>query len=139
MTCTLDVHPCAVHIHISNLAAQTGASLFQQVNAPPYLTLLGIDVPEPSISWVYNKTENVSPAELTVSRKTTHTIAEVDTNAVDLLDATGFPKDSWTLADVVASFDRLALDVQAVKADYTKPWQVLKFVRSEKLAVLERK
>ncbi|GJE85804.1 glycosyltransferase family 22 protein [Phanerochaete sordida] len=128
-----------VHVHISNLAAQTGASLFQQVHAPPHLTELGIDLDEPAVSWVYNKTENVAPAQLTANRRITHAIAEIGSGAAGSVEATGFPRGYWTLVDLVASFDRLAVDVQAFKVDFTKPWQVLKFVESDKLAILERK
>ena len=38
-----------IHVHISNFAAQTGVSRFIQLNS----------------NWIYNKTENLSPEELT--------------------------------------------------------------------------
>ncbi|EKM61314.1 glycosyltransferase family 22 protein [Phanerochaete carnosa HHB-10118-sp] len=129
-----------LHVHISNLAAQTGASLFQQVNSPPYMTVLGIDSRDPATPWIYNKTEDVTPEQLTAHRKITHAIAEVEPMEVaSSLEAAGFLKGSWKPTDVVTSFDRLAFDVQAFKADYTKPWRVLNFVESEKLAILERR
>ena len=107
-----------VHVHISNLAAQTGASLFQQVHAPPYLPWAGS-----SVSWVYNKTENMTPAQLTAGRQITHAIAEIaPSNAANSFDGTRFPKGSWKLTGVVDSFDRLSLDINALKRDLTKPW-----------------
>lgn len=124
-----------VHVHISNLAAQTGASLFQQIHAPPYLPWV-----EDNLSWIYNKTESVTPTQLTANRRITHVIAEVaPPKAANSFDETGFPKGSWTLTGVVDSFDRMSLDLQALKLDYTKPWQLLKLAKSEKLAILERK
>ncbi|KAF9533988.1 Alg9-like mannosyltransferase family-domain-containing protein [Crepidotus variabilis] len=79
-----------IHIHISNLAAQTGASLFMQLNAGPFYAF------DPSASpleraqmemekekekarrmvWTYNKTESLSAFELT-NGGFTHLISEV--------------------------------------------------------------
>ncbi len=84
-----------VHVHIGNLAAQSGASLFLHTHSPPYRPQLGI-VP-PSISaahpWIYNKTENLTPADIAYDSSFTHAIAE-DTdllpvgsfNAVEVID-----------------------------------------------------
>jgi alpha-1,6-mannosyltransferase len=67
-----------VHVHIGNLAAQSGASLFLHTHSPPYRPDLGI-VP-PSISaahpWIYNKTENLTPADIAYDSSFTHAIAE---------------------------------------------------------------
>lgn len=67
-----------VHVHIANLAAQSGASLFLHTHSPPYRPHLGI-VP-PSISaahpWIYNKTENLTSADIAYDSSLTHAIAE---------------------------------------------------------------
>jgi alpha-1,6-mannosyltransferase len=67
-----------VHVHIGNLAAQSGASLFLHTHSPPYRPHLGI-VP-PSISaahpWIYNKTENLTLADIAYDSSFTHAIAE---------------------------------------------------------------
>ena len=60
-----------VHVHISNLAAQTGASLFLQTRASPYYPSL--PTPPSGLDWTYNKTEGLttySPAQFT------HLVAE---------------------------------------------------------------
>ena len=130
-----------MHVHISNLAAQTGASLFLQTHAPPYLPDLG--VPPPSASdWVYNKTENVSPASITANRAITHVIAEVqnkDGGWVNAFDGTGFPKGSWVVTAVVPAFERWRVNREAVRLEPMKPWKVLEYVEEERLVVLERK
>ena len=64
---------CTVHVHISNLAAQTGASLFLQRNAPPFYP--GLAEP-PRTNWTYDKIENLSLVDLTRSHNVTHLIAE---------------------------------------------------------------
>ncbi|KAI0347804.1 hypothetical protein BDW22DRAFT_1365043 [Trametopsis cervina] len=131
-----------VHVHISNLAAQTGASLFQQIHAPPYIPSLGLTSPQPPPDWTYNKTEHVSPTLLTANRAITHVIAEVHQESgrggSSTFDATGFPS-SWTMTGVIAGFERWELDVRAVKLEPTKPWRVLRYVERPMLAILERK
>ncbi|EGN98733.1 glycosyltransferase family 22 protein [Serpula lacrymans var. lacrymans S7.3] len=63
-----------VHVHISNLAAQTGASLFLQDHSPPHIALAhSASAPH---HWVYNKTESLSPKAITASSQITHVIAE---------------------------------------------------------------
>ncbi|KAG1743496.1 glycosyltransferase family 22 protein [Suillus lakei] len=85
----------AVHVHISNLAAQTGASLFLQSHSPPYIS----SMPAPATGdWVYNKTESLSPHDLTTSTPLTHLIAE---SSVEFI-RTG----RWKLVDRVQGFSR---------------------------------
>ena len=75
---TENEHLMPVHVHIGNLAAQSGASLFLHTHSPPYRPHLGI-VP-PSISaahpWIYNKTENLTPFDIEYGSSFTHAIAE---------------------------------------------------------------
>ncbi|KAI5119638.1 hypothetical protein M0805_009000 [Coniferiporia weirii] len=82
-----------VHVHIDNLAAQTGASLFLQVYSPPYLPSLTIP---PRSDWVYNKTEHLSPKDLTVAKHFTHAITE---------HADDFPQAKWHITECVKGFD----------------------------------
>ncbi|KAI0683705.1 hypothetical protein BC835DRAFT_1469381, partial [Cytidiella melzeri] len=67
----------AMQVNISNLAAQTGASLFQQTHAPPYFPDLGVRPPPLAYDWVYNKTEDVSPTSITTDCSITHAIVEI--------------------------------------------------------------
>ena len=86
-----------VHVHISNLAAQTGASLFQQTYSPPYLPEL---TPSTSSNWTYNKTESLTPSILTSSRRITHLIVESDSNVQSLVDS-----GQWKRIGSVNAFD----------------------------------
>lgn len=66
----------AYHVHISNLAAQTGASLFLQEHSPPFLSFSSKNQ-IPTYPWtVYDKTENLTLEELSGSLNITHLIAE---------------------------------------------------------------
>ncbi|KAJ3555425.1 hypothetical protein NM688_g2582 [Phlebia brevispora] len=126
-----------VHVHISNLAAQTGASLFLQTHSPPYLP--GLAPPAEFSHWTYNKTENLTPALLTSSHDITHAIAEVSANgARNTFEATGFPGGSWRMTGVVTAFQRLNID-KSIATITRRPWEVVQFLRSEELAILERK
>lgn len=88
-----------VHVHLSNLAAQSGASLFLQVHSPPYTTWLNPSIPSSS-HWIYNKTESLGPAELTAPHHFTHLISESETD-VRALTASG----EWRSVDAVDAFN----------------------------------
>ncbi|KAI0351772.1 hypothetical protein OH77DRAFT_1506366 [Trametes cingulata] len=124
-----------VHVHISNLAAQTGASLFLHSHAPPFLP--GMDVGHPT-DWVYNKTENLTIEQLTASNHITHLIAEIPSLTDGAMQA-------WRPVAVVDGFDgwHLHTDVgQAFKEGLLEGVKslanVLEMRRSEKLVILRR-
>ncbi|KAF9018196.1 hypothetical protein BDZ89DRAFT_356545 [Hymenopellis radicata] len=96
------------HVHISNLAAQTGASLFLQEHE----------------KWIYNKTENISMADLFASQTFTHLIAE---------PVSKVPK-SWMVADTVEAFDGWRWRRHAV----TRLWDVVRMSKSTRLLIMKR-
>ncbi|KAK7695295.1 hypothetical protein QCA50_002485 [Cerrena zonata] len=120
-----------VHVHISNLAAQTGASLFLQTHAPPYLTQIGIHPPPKSHNWVYNKTENLTQLDITNTKDFTHVIAEVGD------DAAGFALQQWDVVEAVEGFERWVPNLDLLKG--ASIWELLQMVKSDKLVILERK
>ncbi|TFY52954.1 hypothetical protein EVJ58_g9722 [Rhodofomes roseus] len=91
----------AVHVHISNLAAQTGASLFLHTHAPPFLP--GLNVSPPNQNWVYDKTEHLTPQMLSGSKEVTHVIAESDGTGSSL--PTGFSSSYWRPVRSIEGFD----------------------------------
>jgi alpha-1,6-mannosyltransferase len=100
-----------VHVHISNLAAQTGASLFLQTHAPPYASHLHFTHKvDESVMWIYNKTERLTERDLR-SGTFTHLITEAQIKARD-----------WTVAEVVRGFEGwyLERDIKAIIAQ--KGW-----------------
>lgn len=120
-----------MHVHISNLAAQTGASLFLQTHAPPYLTQIGIHPPPKSHNWVYNKTENLTQLDITNTKDFTHVIAEVGD------DAAGFALQQWDVVEAVEGFERWVPNLDLLKG--ASIWELLQMVKSDKLVILERK
>jgi len=123
----------AVHVHISNLAAQTGASLFLQSHSPPYIP----SIPAPATGdWVYNKTEGLSPCGLTTSASPTHIIAESSAEFV----RTG----RWKLADSVQGFSRWKLNLprggiaKVLEVPLHQWLSMLEMETSDKLYILER-
>ncbi|KAI0925707.1 hypothetical protein AcV5_008372 [Taiwanofungus camphoratus] len=129
-----------VHVHISNLAAQTGASLFLHTHSPPYL--LGLDIAPSTPHWTYNKTEHISPKLLTAAPEITHVIAEADAGGAR---ASGFGPHVWTVVDAVDGFDKWMLNPNIKHLLKGRPADALDAVshalvmnRSEKLLILER-
>lgn len=95
----LTVIASAVHVHISNYAAQSGASLFLQERAPPmrYLTQRG----EVNAVWVYNKTEGLTPDDLWKG-PFTHAIVEDWT-------AERYPSQRWACVAAIPGFGGMRL------------------------------
>ncbi|THH12420.1 hypothetical protein EW146_g7714 [Bondarzewia mesenterica] len=119
-----------VHVHLSNLAAQTGASLFLQTRSPPYCLP---DLNAASSLWIYNKTEHMTPQSLTSNRAITHLIAEA---------RDPFERDGWVVADVVSGFAGWAVEKDLrslVKREGVRGLLgILKMRRANKLWILER-
>ncbi|KAH9943363.1 Alg9-like mannosyltransferase family-domain-containing protein [Epithele typhae] len=120
-------HEDYLHVHISNLAAQTGASLFLQSHASPHLSLPSVqDSVYAHKNWTYDKTEGLSLADLTADTRITHLIAEAD----------ALPSSrSWTRVASVDGFDGWRLNLDVRLAGLTK---VLEMKKSEKLVILKR-
>ncbi|RDB28916.1 putative Dol-P-Man:Man(7)GlcNAc(2)-PP-Dol alpha-1,6-mannosyltransferase [Hypsizygus marmoreus] len=127
------------HIHICNLAAQSGASLFLQENAPPYPSPSYLASAHPvtnSTQWTYNKTESLSLKALTSSKSITHLISETKPDNQVQRD--------WKVVASVEGFKRWDVDTSLLKAGprdlMTKSlFDVVKMVSEEKLWILERK
>ena len=123
-----------VHVHIDNLAAQTGASLFLHTHAPPFLP----STKQPRyVDWVYNKTEHLSPMDLTRTKHFTHAITEF---------ADSFPSNSWAKVECVKGFDGFKVNRQFLTrgkgrtfSDLSRNILFVEFKYSEKLCILERK
>jgi len=127
-----------VHVHISNLAAQTGASLFLQINSPPYRDADALA--SSSFHWIYNKTESLSPSTLTSSPQFTHLIVESDA------DVQSFKKSGkWKLVDYLWAFERWKFPTTEDVKRIGKGMNELdirnlmpKMERKEKLWIMER-
>lgn len=125
----------SVHVHISNLAAQTGASLFLQTHSAPYYTFL--PAPSSGLNWTYNKTENLtaySPSRFT------HLIAEATEpipwgwKKVDCIE--GF--DGWSLNPGIFLGPKGGVDAGDWGALLRMSRQILTRKMSDKLCILER-
>ncbi|KAH0832984.1 glycosyltransferase family 22 protein [Lanmaoa asiatica] len=125
--------PAIVHVHISNLAAQTGASLFLHEHAPP---ILSASLPsEPS--WTYNKTESLTRSMIS-SSSFTHLIAESPEMA----------GEEWTVVEAILGFKRWKLNPAVLsKLKTGKVWEipfdewarVVEMEMDERLWILERR
>jgi alpha-1,6-mannosyltransferase len=113
-------------VHISNLAAQTGASLFLHEHAPPYL------VPPHTRNWTYDKTESLPPLAFSSPHSNiTHFIAE----SKDLHGK------GWEVVEGVEGFVRWRLDLDAIgsKTGVEGVLEVVRMEREERLWILERR
>jgi alpha-1,6-mannosyltransferase len=130
--------PAPVHVHICNLAAQTGASLFSQSNSPPFLsTLLPSVLADP---WTYSKTENLTALNLNHGPYT-HLIVEAPLNPS--------LKRSWKEIDAVDGFAGWHIDKTLMNMirhvdlagilERVKKGELVGMRKDQKLIVLERK
>jgi alpha-1,6-mannosyltransferase len=101
-----------VHIHIANLAAQTGASLFLHENAPPYHPVM---VAPLEASWTYNKTEGLQMDELlSPSSPFTHLITETLPDEL-------YP--DWKVVETIRTFNsdfKSTINIGAMKGAFQK-------------------
>ncbi|KAI0079622.1 hypothetical protein K474DRAFT_1639550 [Panus rudis PR-1116 ss-1] len=129
-----------VHVHISNLAAQTGASLFLQTHAPPYPSYLPSLQPQVNFAsdWIYNKTENLTAKTLTSQHQITHVIAETDQGSI--APASHFDLREWDIVDSVQAFERWRPNIGLLKGHSAAfGWELFEMVKSDKLIILQRK
>jgi alpha-1,6-mannosyltransferase len=124
------------HVHIANLAAQSGASLFLHTHAPPYRSSLGIRPPTISAAhpWVYNKTENLTPTDVAYDSPFTHVISE---------SGDALPAGWWELVDVIDGFQgwRVRKDVLGLVRERGLEglMSVLEMKKENKLWIFERR
>ena len=111
------------HIHICNLAAQTGASLFTQFNElpyyPPYVEYIhnaSSPFRIPPAPWTYNKTENLSIRDLTLSTSITHLISEISPTSEEGVSM----KKDWKLVVPVKTRSRFVLSWKILEGEW--PW-----------------
>lgn len=148
---TVDIEPLTnmrfiyiVHVHISNLAAQTGASLFLHTHAPPHPSFLPAPlttsththIHTQSQTWTYNKTEHLSPTTLTHNPSLTHLIAEPSAQLLLRLRA-----DGWRRVGGVEGFEGWVVDGDVLRRFVRGGlgWRgLVRMARGEKLVILER-
>jgi len=129
-------HTITVHVHIANLAAQSGASLFLHTHAPPYSSRLGIlpHAPSPSQPWIYNKTESLALVEVAYNSPFTHVIAE---------SRDALPASRWEVVDVIEGFRgwKVRKDVlRLVREEGLEGlWRILEMRKENKLWIFERR
>ncbi|KAG5637949.1 hypothetical protein H0H81_002477 [Sphagnurus paluster] len=125
-----------VHVHISDLAAQTGASLFFQLNAPPYPALFAEHLKQDGREWwTYNKTESLTPTALTDNQAITHLI--VEPSPVWQED------EKWKIVARLDGFSKWELDAGILTAEVSELTlerlkNVVRLEKVEKLWILER-
>jgi len=125
-----------VHVHVANLAAQSGASLFLHTHTPPFRERIGI-LPTASAvhhPWVYNKTEDLTPADIAYSSAFTHVIAE----SKDAL-----PAGRWEIIDVIDGFEGWNVHRNVLGLVRERGlqgfWGILEMKKAEKLWIFEKR
>ncbi len=124
--------PVPPHVHISNLAAQSGTSLFQHLNSPPYPPTLFLwpNSTPPTVSWTYNKTENLTLHELSSSPHFTHLISEIPPTEPEVLK-------HWRLMRSIPAFDHVVFNKNLLlRKPQELPWRILDLIRIEQKDVL---
>lgn len=123
---------------MSNLAAQTGASLFLQEHASPYPSFVTQE--KRTTEWIYDKTEGLDVVQISADRRITHAIAEApcpSSNAWKILhEVDGFER--WPTISVVKEIARRG--IKGVKMDEWKLVlaKLVSMETTEKLCILER-
>ncbi|KAK2459898.1 hypothetical protein APHAL10511_008098 [Amanita phalloides] len=132
------LHEPIPHVYISNLAAQTGASLFLHLNSPPYpSSYLMSKRPSPGLrAWTYNKTEHLSDQAIASSHQFTHLIVENQPShalgEVFKPVASILAYDRWIIAQ--DAFLKLKGGAFRMPSDITK---AVRMVKTPKLWILE--
>ncbi|KAH8099358.1 alpha-1,6-mannosyltransferase subunit [Cristinia sonorae] len=129
-----------VHVHLSNLAAQTGASLFLQTHTGPYI--LSTDLRKRSHTWTYDKTENLTSISLTASPEITHVIAECPDFANEKnknCDTSAWADGQWEKVDTVKAFAGWAVSPTAFASGLLQVFDMITMVKNDALVILERK
>ncbi|KIJ67137.1 glycosyltransferase family 22 protein [Hydnomerulius pinastri MD-312] len=126
-----------VHVHISNLAAQTGASLFLHDHAPPvFSSFLVPSTTSDQGMWVYDKTESLTPPMI-ASSSFTHLVAE----------SPEIGEGEWKVVQSVPGFRRWKLNSDVLEGlKKGRVWEVplgawtrvLEMEVEEQLWILER-
>jgi alpha-1,6-mannosyltransferase len=123
-------------VHIANLAAQTGASLFLHFNSPPYYFSSSSNASPP---WTYNKTEDL-PLEVFSSSlgPFTHLISETSPATNPYL------RHQWQVVASIKGFDHFVVNWAFLKGSkksglLSHVWNLVRLEESEKLWILERK
>ncbi|KAJ7496638.1 glycosyltransferase family 22 protein [Mycena latifolia] len=129
-----------VKAHISNLALQSGASLFTLVHAPPYPSFLTPNASAPA--WVYDRTD--APASYAGF---THLVGESAAPPTEGASGFGFMKKKdvgWAPVGSVWAFERWAVDWELVRRGrdgagiVDRARGALRLEEQERLWVLER-
>lgn len=130
--------PAPPHVHICNLAAQSGTTLFHHLHAPPYhpALLLWPNTAPPMHPWTYNKTENLTIADLSTSSHFTHLISEVPPTEPEITK-------HWRLMKSIPAFDGVTLDEDLLlRKPQELPWRIrtlIKIEQKDQLWIYERK